>query len=406
MQEGGRGRLNARVIPEKCSHLSDRLISHRSCSASNAPYHRRALSPAIVRRPTVRRPELGSFFAELHDDARVVLSEAARRELGAQHRAVIGETGGQRRRRPGGRQGQRPCGADGAAAPAADSTDQLAPPRSTSVRALMLIRAYRVRGHLMAHLDPLGLEQRKHAPRARPDDLRLHRSRHGPADLHRQRARAGDGDAPPDRGGPARDLLRHRSASSSCTSRTRTRRPGSRSASRAAATRPTSPSSGKRAILERLTEAEDFERFLRHASIPAPSASAWTAARRPIPAHGADPEARQPARRQGGRARHGASRPAERAGQRHGQALRGDLLRVPGHVGATRTTCRARATSSTTSAPRPTASFDGADDPPVAHRQPVAPGGRRPGRGRQGPGQADQRAAISRPGAATGAWAS
>ena len=30
-----------------------------------------------------------------------------------------------------------------------------------SVRALMMIRAYRMRGHLHAHLDPLGLEQRQ-----------------------------------------------------------------------------------------------------------------------------------------------------------------------------------------------------------------------------------------------------
>ena len=33
-------------------------------------------------------------------------------------------------------------------------------PRSNSIRALNLIRAYRVRGHLEADLDPLGLEKR------------------------------------------------------------------------------------------------------------------------------------------------------------------------------------------------------------------------------------------------------
>ena len=61
------------------------------------------------------------------------------------------------------------------------------------------------------------------------------------------------------------------------------------------------------------------------------------------------------ARRRRDRDRHAASRPAQRAGQRHGQALRRDLLRVPGRRGRP-TTCWARATSSTTSAPRPTAS--------------------------------------------------
>src|SRR3972149_9607568 len=37
-----------------------------------------------------------------------------------------------------------------------------------SVRALMLIRAYRVRGHLIANLDPLGLEGEKHHPELDP----------------------------------------------------------------------------------------------------------------------------------------------------------------------------------------------------------------------------------------------
>ncbi len=37
-----------------------------------------------------------------------------------------------------------------------------------SIRAIMLIRAYRVRGHLMANLDPLGLEQRGHHPELVP----------------------------------------------------------------------------------------------------------------------------------------------------------------------------------------------------------------------------------------------
>jgi 2-oxoglutarate dehydrogenase E1 component len=37
-----------------------------------------------------------------------------------------------------------------------------------SIRALMLIRAYRVRGHLLAHLDPLGLEKRAEHPELDP----------------------------------------------------------------------------------------------------------------------------------------------------------------------------------------------------------------------------------------------
>ena len=41
-------------------------------------------------------------------------------------------------------------------------------PRVDSIRALMLIRAYRVRGHLIADLDPLGLESRDYHPELDP----------------------------------------------------------------------------------------------------------------------------------------------------------------------------------------------------------------------------------------------
>ena len=38
-----------------------------------------------------------------------------------------------------------------------------------SVRAIMLIRAYRIRGHLIADLDPLGLQQKKEHPELKPE---------------------------------------------------------------------------------------------------------------------------------------------------------------------------------------------------------------------------------------------
>ena len=43
-----------------------------------------------------------------------------------------------------------------------------------SIRALMLIRAYRAMGHLVANLDPLGLAERKKHRELRPRLLRLH----------------------------------------------------------------------------------------------------------------------------------------------------------------------------------------------------------------------------------------
>ncbi len=37
-----------------------------------------------------------------------------------------------------------------------------------SIRAIMLIRAYRVRGHLVSDLDPLGLREEKYHPELDP----------------------------------------------------------------------------------------------------------------------------------------------------------------------------------------------------------------------------------------------
>ena len=64
---------------------------------------------------------------------------------------------------------------------------------------------------------------------------------------------------------------------------------------------------------------------------------------------------RRRTRHRGIRDRHAASRPAQRAGQFHGQALCRDLLRIPGQCQPIPSTSTARATSNTISAPRPTA---------------------------------------------------
>ncbi len=58
-----------------------------------------------------------------------------------------------------------------------------------SVRALMLIRAYRMRGHFHAKLDPLGLEPEKDEAELDPELLRLHRGRLRPPHLPRHGAR-------------------------------------------------------------------------------------------------------------------------------------------------------------------------------------------------------------------------
>ena len=38
-----------------------------------------------------------------------------------------------------------------------------------SIRAIMLIRAYRIRGHLIANLDPLSIQEKKEHPELKPE---------------------------------------------------------------------------------------------------------------------------------------------------------------------------------------------------------------------------------------------
>ncbi len=103
------------------------------------------------------------------------------------------------RRRP--RRPSRPTGV----------TDEAAIRRAAddSIRAMMLIRTYRVRGHLAANLDPLGLTQRE-----LPADLTPAYHGFTDADLDRKIylggcARLRAGLDPPDPAGAAGQLLRH-----------------------------------------------------------------------------------------------------------------------------------------------------------------------------------------------------
>ena len=220
----------------------------------------------------------------------------------------------------------------------------------------MMIRAYRMRGHFDANLDPLG-----HPARRRPKRSSI-RSRYGfteadlrPHDLHRQvlgpriRADARDGRH------PARAPIARRSASSSCTSRTRSRRAGSSSASRARTRRSPSPAKARRAILNKLIEAEGFEKFLDvkytgTKRFGLDGAEALIPALEQIIKRGGQLGVKEIVRR------HGPSRPPERARPGDGQAAPRAVPRIQGRLGHARTTSKARATSSIISAPRRTAS--------------------------------------------------
>ncbi|QLH41096.1 MAG: 2-oxoglutarate dehydrogenase E1 component [Defluviicoccus sp.] len=137
-------------------------MSRRNTSfGANAPYISE-LYCRFVENPSSVDPSWASFFEELHEDARIVLSEA-RGASWAPPRPTDENTGGGN--------GSAPAAAKPAVAGAPQPRPSVPEQRAAiidSVRALMLIRVYRVRGHLMAKFDPLGLEGRKYHPELDP----------------------------------------------------------------------------------------------------------------------------------------------------------------------------------------------------------------------------------------------
>ncbi|MBK8210762.1 MAG: 2-oxoglutarate dehydrogenase E1 component [Rhodospirillales bacterium] len=128
-------------------------------SGANAPYISE-LYRRFVEDPSSVDPSWVSF-AELHEDARVVLGEA--RGASWAPPTAAGNGGGASVSAP-----------SGLSVPAAEGPRARPSPADSraaiidSVRALMLIRVYRVRGHLMARFDPLGLEGKKYHPELDP----------------------------------------------------------------------------------------------------------------------------------------------------------------------------------------------------------------------------------------------
>ena len=126
------------------------------------------------------------FFATLHDDARAVLGEMRGASWAPSDTAIIGAgdgTAGNGRAANGNGHGGNGVHAHVAAAAAgaplqgaplsygaapAASAEQIRRATLDSIRALMLIRVYRVRGHLEANLDPLGLVKPEPHPELDP----------------------------------------------------------------------------------------------------------------------------------------------------------------------------------------------------------------------------------------------
>ena len=254
-----------------------------------------------------------------------------------------------------------------------------------SIRALMLIRAYRARGHFHAHLDPLGLQ-----PPGKEEELEPSTYGFGEADFDRpifldkvlglefgtirqiiailrrtycqtlgvEFLHISDG---AQKGwiqerieGPDKEITFTRE--------------------------------GKRAILNKLVEAEGFEKFC-DLKFTGTKRFGLDGAEFDDPGARADHQARRRARRAADRDGHGPSRPAQCACASHGQAAPCDLPRIQGRLLDTerdRGVRRREVSSRRLVGPR-VRRQQGA---PVAHRQSVASGNRRSGRARQSARQA------------------
>ena len=119
-------------------------------TGANAPYiadqYRR-----FVNDPKTVDPGWAEFFAQLGDDAPTVLGDVRGASWGPP---------------PG--NGAAAAVAVAPSAKAAPSADEIRAATLDSIRALMMIRVFRVRGHLMANFDPLGLETRRTHPELDP----------------------------------------------------------------------------------------------------------------------------------------------------------------------------------------------------------------------------------------------
>jgi 2-oxoglutarate dehydrogenase E1 component len=109
-----------------------------------------------VANPGAVDPSFGELFAALNDEARSVMEDASGASWAPRHFDVAEPE-------PAGKAAKKP------AAPAAVSAEQVRSAALDSLRALMMIRAYRVRGHLDAQLDPLGLTKPRHYSELAPE---------------------------------------------------------------------------------------------------------------------------------------------------------------------------------------------------------------------------------------------
>ncbi len=137
-------------------------------TAANAPYIA-DLYCRYLENPTMVDPGWAAFFGELHDDARAVRTEARGASWAPPPPTLIGDGAPETPPQDTRGASARPLHADTATSVSHTmSSDETRRAAEASIRALMLIRLYRVRGHLLAKVDPLGLEGTKYHPELDP----------------------------------------------------------------------------------------------------------------------------------------------------------------------------------------------------------------------------------------------
>ena len=134
--------------------MASQLLETSFLSGANATFVAE-LYARYLEDPGTVGPDWAEFFTDLHDDARSLLNEMHGASWAPRETRVIGN---------GGETADLASPAPAAALAqfppqAAVGAEQIRQATLNSIRALMLIRNYRVRGHLHADLDPLALEK-------------------------------------------------------------------------------------------------------------------------------------------------------------------------------------------------------------------------------------------------------
>ena len=293
--------------------------------------------------PASVEPSWAAFFTTLSDSAETVRRQAESAIVGARRdrRTPPRLAGGHRRCLARGlRQAGKPdrrVGADG------ETGRGPRPARSTPLRAIMMIRAYRMRGHLKAKLDPLGVAITE------GDATELDPATYGFAEsdydrpifldyvlgLGKRTVRE------------ILELLRRTYCGTVGVVQymhitNPSEKPGCSAGSRGATRRSASPKEGKIAILKKLIEAEGFEQFLAK-RYPGAKRFGLDGAESAGPGPGTNHQARRRSGGEGHRRRHAAPGAPQRARRGDGQALPRDLPRVPGRFVPCPRTSRVRA---------------------------------------------------------------